>query len=280
MKRISFFALSLAVVLSACNRISTADPAADTFTASFEELVPEDLTRSNVSDLGKFIWNSWDQVSVLATDGSFVNFALTGEAGTNSTTFSGVLPEGASMGEVAVYPAGSHSISGRTLTVNFPDTYTYPADTTDSCPVMVAKIASGNVAFKHVGGLMRIRYRNVPVKATHLVLTFPNQKVAGDFPVSLDDAEPVAAMTDGSSRVSIYFTSPTEPKNTFHFYLPLPTGTLTNMNLEFRDKDDQLISGTSFASTSQKVVTRAKLLRMPGLVLTVINAGIEENGTK
>lgn len=266
--------LSALAVLAAWACTRTAVPAPTVLQAGFEEMDAED-TRSNVSDHGSFIWNEWDQVSVLTSQGQFVDFQLSSGAGTKTATFSGSLPEGASLGDVLVYPEGSHSLSGNILNVHYPDTYTYPADTTDSRPVMVAALSDNSAAFKHVGGLMRIRYKNVPMKATHMVITFHKQVVTGDFPVDLSQDEPVAAMTDGTSQVVINFTSPDAPANTRHFYLPLPTGTLTDMDMEFRDADDALIPGTQYSSHSVKTVTRKRLLRMPGLVLTVINAGID-----
>lgn len=270
MKRILYTVL---ILLAAWSCTRTAVPGAIRLQASYEDMDAD--TRSNVSDHGSFVWNDWDILSVLTSEGQFADFQITSGAGSKTAGFAGSLPEGVSMGDLAVYPAGEHSLSGNTLSVHYPDTYTYPADTTDSCPVMVARMADNKAPFKHVGGLMRIRYKNVPVKATHLVLTFHKQVVTGDFPLDLSEEEPVAVMSAGTSQVVINFTSPTSPTNTRHFYLPLPTGELTDMDLEFRDADDALIPGTQYSSHSTKTVTRKRLLKMPGLVLTVINAGIE-----
>lgn len=274
MKRILLPALCIALLTAACARINPQGPAPESLQALLEQMEPD--TRSNVSDEGHFVWNTWDQVSVLTSAGSFVPFSITSGAGTNKASFVGNLEEGVELGAVAVYPAGSHSIQGNTLSVNYPSSYTYPADTTDSYPVMIARLGGGSpVSFIHVGGLMRIRYKNVPVKATHMVITFHKQVVTGDFSLNLAEDEPTATMYDGSSQVVINFTSPTEPANTRHFYLPLPCGDLTDMTLEFRDASDALIPGTQYESHSVKTVTRKRLLKMPGLVLTVINAGID-----
>ena len=270
MKRIFLITLSL-LSAWACTRMAV--PAPGGFQAVMEEMEPD--TRSNVSDAGHFVWNDWDQVGVYTSADRFSYFNLASGAGTNKAYFVGSLAEDETIQDLAVYPSYGHVREGSTLNVLYPDTYNYPADTTDSCPVMIAKLAGGTADFKHIGGLMRIRYKNVPVNATHLVLTFPNQVVSGSFPVNLDDEEPTAVMRSGSSQVCINFTPPTEPANTRHFYLPLPCGTLTDMTLEFRDADDAFIPGTQFISHSDKTVTRKRLLKMPGLVLTVINAGIE-----
>ena len=278
MKRLFWMLIAAGCLAVACDKTGR-QPAETRFSAQFEP-IGENMdaveTRSNISDAGAFVWNDWDQIDVHSSGGSFVPFALRDGAGMKTASFAGILPEGEEADGVAVYPSGEHVLSGRTLTVHYPDTYTYPADTTDSCPVMVATLENGALPFRHVGGLMRIRYKNVPVKATHLVVTFDRQ-VTGDFDVDLDAEEPAAVMKDGSSTVTINFTSPSEPRNTRHFYLPLPTGTLKSIHMEFRDASDAVIAGTSYTSTSTaKVIKRARLLKMPGLVLTVIEGGTPE----
>ena len=252
------------------------------FKASFEGLAAEDSdawdgdweTRSNISDEGVFVWNSWDRVGILAGD-QFRPFDLVGGAGSGEASFSGPLPEGVQMQDMAIYPHGTHTYASGAVTVNYPSEYTYQTDTTDTCPVMLALSSSDNLEFKHVGGVIRIRYRNVPVKATHIRFTFPNQQVTGDFALDMSAATPVAALTPGSSTVTIYFTSPTEKTNTRHFYIPVPTGEIKGIKIDYLDADDQLISGTHFESDATLTINRRTLLRMPGLVLTVINAGIE-----
>ena len=274
MKRI-VLSLGLAVLAVACAKpVGTPEPIL-TLPATREALAEDMDTKSNVSDAGKFIWNSWDAADIWTTAGAFYPMSVVSGGGTNTVTFSAVLPEGAKASTVAVYPSGTHSLSGSTLTVHYPAEYTYPADTTDSYPLMVAKYTEGQgLAFKHVGGIVRIRYKNVPTKAHSILVTF-NEKVTGDFAVNLEDAEPVAVMGTGESSVRIRFTPPASGTNTRHFYVPVPTGTLTGLTIVYCDASDAPITGTSYTKTGTMAVTRRKLVKLPGLILTSFEAGIE-----
>lgn len=274
MKRILLFVFS-AAVLGACAK-PVADIKAPLLIGATREALAEDMVKSNVSDQGKFIWNTWDEADIWTTAGSFSKMSVESGGGTNSVNFIVSIPEGAEASTVAVYPSGAHSLNGNILTVNYPSEYTYQADTTDSYPLMVAKYTAGSgLSFKHVGGLMRVRYKNVPTKAHSILLTFDNEKVTGNFDVDLTAAEPVATFGAGSSSVRIRFTPPTTATNTRHFYVPLPTGTLTKMTIVYCDENDEPIKGTSYTKTGSLELTRRKLVRMPGLVLTTFEAGIE-----
>ena len=274
MKRIAIY-LGAAALVAACAKPLSAPEGLLSIPATREALAEDMDTKSNVSDEGKFIWNRWDAADIWTTAGAFSPMKVTSGGGTNTVTFSAVLPEGAEASTVAVYPSGAHSLSGTTLTVHYPEEYTYPADTTDSYPLMVARYTEGQgLAFKHVGGIVRIRYKNVPTKAHSILVTF-NEKVTGDFSVNLEDAEPVAVMGTGESSVRIRFTPPESGTNTRHFYVPVPTGTLTGLQIVYCDASDAPISGTSYTKTGTVAVTRRKLVKLPGLVLTSFEAGIE-----
>ena len=274
MKRILFFVFS-AGLLAACAKSET-KPAGPFVIGATREALAEDMLKSNVSDAGKFIWHDWDKADIWTTAGSFSQMSVISGGGSNTVNFSTSIPEGVEASTVAVYPSGAHKLNGNILTVNYPEEYVYPADTTDSYPLMIAKYNPGSgLSFKHVGGMLRIRYKNVPPTAHSILLTFDNEKVTGDFDVDLSAAEPVASFGGGSSSVRIRFTPPTQSTNTRHFYLPLPTGEVTKMNITYCDVNDAPIKGTSYTKTGALVITRRKLALMPGLVLTTFEAGIE-----
>lgn len=232
-------------------------------------------TKSNISDAGDFIWHDWDKIGVLSSAGSFVPFSLEEGAGTANASFIGTFSEGVTAEDLAIYPHGKHKWASGTLTVNYPEEYVYPADTTDTAAPMLSMGSGSNLTFKHLGGVIRIRYKNVPTTATSVKFTFAKQRVTGDFPVDLTAAEPAAAVESGSSTVTVRFTSPTAAKNTRHFYIPVPTGAIEGIKIEYFDASDTYIKGTRFESDATFNISRRTLLRMPGLVLTVINAGIE-----
>ena len=274
MKRVLIFAAG-AILLGACAK-QVAVPSPFVIGVTREALAEDMDVKSNVSDAGKFIWNSWDEADIWTSAGSFSKMSVVSGGGTNTVTFSAVLPEGVEPSAIAVYPSGAHSLSGNILTVNYPSEYTYQTDTTDSYPLMIAKYTPGSgLAFKHVGGIMRVRYKNVPTKAHSILLTFPEQRVTGNFDVDLTAADPVASFSDGQSSIRIRFTPPTTATNTRHFYLPLPTGTLTKMNIVFCDENDEPIKGTPYTKTGSVTITRRKLVLKPGLILTTFEAGIE-----
>ena len=81
----------------------------------------EATDKAAVADNGAVTWSKGDALSVY--DGSgFTTFTLEGNGGSGTGTFKadGIV----SAQTVAIYPAGSHSLSGNNLTVNLPASYT------------------------------------------------------------------------------------------------------------------------------------------------------------
>ena len=147
------------------------------FTASIEG-----ASRSAVdAETGAFSWTNGDKISVW--NGSTFDVYANSESDVN--TFDAEEQENAGEAQgYAIYPAGSHSISGTSVTVNLPATYVHGS--TNAPMLATIEEGSTNLAFKHLGGLMRFVVKNVPVGASSFVFTTANNIITGDYTV---DAE-------------------------------------------------------------------------------------------
>ena len=212
----------------------------------------EGNSRSTMTDTGIFSWTQGDKISVWngSTFKVFEN--------TTGNTFTG---EAITPSKYAVYPAGNHSISNNTLTVNLPATYgdanTAYAKNTNA--IMVASVSSSNLSFKHVGGLMRFIVKDVPVGANQFVFTALDKGITGDFIVNGDV---ITAKSKGSNNtVTIKFKALTA-KQDMTFYIPLPTATYTGYKVEVKGNN---VSLSNESTTAVNSIERKTLLLMPTL---------------
>lgn len=196
-------------------------------------------TRAGFASDGKFYWSKKDQLGVTTSGNAskFTALNLTNGSGTASGTFGGTIS--GTIGDYAVYPCyDNHSISGATLTYNFPTSYTYNKVDADYFttvqgegnsfnPAMWGKIVNGAVQMKHLGGVFCIKVPKMPIKAGTLSLIV-DKKITGTFAVNLNDNIPVIASTETSTSenntVTIEFSGATQDQPGV-FYVPVPTGT-------------------------------------------------------
>lgn len=210
----------------------------------------EGNSRSTMTDTGFFSWTQGDKISV------WNGTAFKVFTNTTGNTFTGdpITPS-----KYAVYPAGSHSISNNTLTVNLPSSYgsintTYVKNTN---AIMVASVSSSNLSFKHVGGLMRFNIKDVPKGANQFVFTALDKGITGDFTVNSDAI--TAKSNVDNNTVTIYFNA-LKAKQDMTFYIPLPTATYTGYKLEIKGNNVNL-SNESIAAVN--TINRKTLLLMP-----------------
>jgi hypothetical protein len=153
MKKI-LFALAAALLAVACtNKEEEFAPDTTLYRSGTVNLCAsiEDLTTRMVIDLaGHGLWGEDDKIAVACSDGSFVEFALNGTGETKRAIFTGVIPEGKTLGTVAVWPASAVvSLEGEKLTLKTP--VEYSTDDIAYNGVMVASIAdSWEIKFQHV----------------------------------------------------------------------------------------------------------------------------------
>ena len=88
--------------------------------ASIESL----STRMSMPSTGHGRWEEGDRIAVACSDGSFVTFYLEGTGGTVKAKFTGEIPAGLTLGNVAVWPAEmAERADGDEVRLNFPSEY-------------------------------------------------------------------------------------------------------------------------------------------------------------
>ena len=248
--------LMMAMVALVMTNCSQEEDAPQTLQGEITEFTAdvEGQSRSTMTDAGVFSWVEGDKISVW--DGSsFKQF--TNEGG---NTFKGdkITPSG-----YAVYPAGSHSYSNGTITVNLPDSYgsTSTVYVKNTNAVMVASVSGSNLTFNHVGGVMRFNVKDVPVGAYEFVFTANDKDITGNFTVS---NQVITASTKSSKNsVSIKFKALTSTQD-MTFYVPVPTGTYTGYKVEIKGSNTIALESPSAVNT----INRKTLLLMPMLTCT------------
>ncbi len=245
-------------------------PAGTSLTAVIDSEEDADGKAAVASD-GAVTWTKGDALSVY--DGSaFQTFTLQGEGGSASGTFVAENPVAAQ--RVAVYPAGSHSLSGNKLKLNLPASYTLASvdDANTNVPMIAtSNFASGQLSFKQVGGLFRFTHYTVPPAARKFVFKSEGYKINGDFEIDIAADEPkLEAGTPGSaaeSMVTVNFPAPAETVE-MNFFIPIPTGAYNNLTISLLDASDQVLWTTTTGSTSgtdKIAIARTSFKKMPAV---------------
>lgn len=182
--------------------------------------------------------------SYYAYDG--VKFTFAAESGTTKMNFAGVVPEGSELGPYAVYPYNDqHQFAGKkVLNYYLPGEYTYTSVDTVSTNTslhfpMVGAINDSTIDFHHVGGLVVIRVAEMPAASGSLTMSSGRQ-LSGHFTVSnvSDEKSVMSALSNLDSskcQVVFNFSGATAGKPGV-FYLPVATGTYTDVTLTMVDE--------------------------------------------
>ncbi len=217
-------------------------PRNNVYTAVIEqEEVPASAeVRSTATDEGRFFWVSGDEISIVATDGSYkvYNTSLAVSEDGRMGTFS--LPGTYSVPTWATYPCvignGDFDSSGSLTKLTLPEgcgskDKAYSASTN---AIMLADVtahsADAPVVFKHLGGVFKLTVKGVPAGADRFVLTAPGKAVSGEFTIweGADGYKYIATsnLAEGAKNNSYTITfAPLESAQDMTFYIPLPVGT-------------------------------------------------------
>ncbi len=288
-KYTAFVALTAAALATSCASDDLAEQKqnqGETQTMTLTASVADDnttrvgMTKDN--NMAKFYWHKGDKISVLTVNGSSygnAEFTTTADNGTTSAEFTGEVT--GKVGAYALYPySENHKFDENGTTYNLPASYTYDkveskifgtdadylANSTNM--PMLGTIASGNITFKHLGGLAVIRIDKMPAESGTLTVT-ADQQLSGNFTVSdLTDTPTIATTatnTETAKKVTFTFSNATA-NGVGVFYLPLATGDYTNVEIV-------LNSGTvnQTMNWSELTVSRASVTAIPVVVNTLIN---------
>lgn len=255
----------VALVMTNCNQDEYQEEILQIGVTEFTAGV-EGQSRSTMTDAGIFTWSIGDRISVW--DGSAFN-TFTCLSG---STFTGnpITPT-----MYAVYPAGSHSVSENSITVNLPSSYgnTSTEYVKNTNAIMLASIQDGssNLTFSHLGGLMRFNVKNVPIGTNQFVFTATNKRITGDFSVN-DNNITTDNIYNNKNTVTINFEALSSAQN-MTFYIPLPTGTYNGFKIEIKGTSTLL----SYTSEARNTVNRRTLLLMPAFECN--NGSLQKEGS-
>ena len=222
-------------------------------------------TKASVDEAGSFTWVAGDKISVYTTGGEFVDFTCTGiKDGKGVFEAEGEV----TVDEVAAYPAGSHSYTDGALTFNFPSDYEWVDGQTNVPLVAHFDEGAGEISFRHIGGVMKISYSDLPVRAAQLVFTSADKRITGDFTVSAaTTADAVAEAESGVDEgnvVTIHF--PEEEGSAKVFYVPLPTGVYDDIKVALKDAAGNAVPfAVTKAHSTKNAIERRSVLTMPEL---------------
>lgn len=209
-------------------------------------------TKSTVSDDGAFSWVSGDAIGIY--NGSSFNELTTTDNGA-SATFTGTVvgtPQ-----TCAVFP---FAIADTPSSVKLPASYEWVADQANA--PMYATYNQSGLAFKHLGGLIKVTVAGVPAAATSFVFT-ADKDITGTYNIEGGEIKSQSAETGNS--VTFTFEA-AESAREMSFYVPVPVGSY-KMAVALKNGEAEL---WSFAGSTSNEITRAKLLIMPKLTITSI----------
>ena len=228
----------------------------------------EGQARSTMTDMGIFSWVKGDSISVwndMPDEGvdAFVKFVFTDGNNFNIDPKAGV--SSIKPSDYAVYPAGAHTHTDNTVTINLPSVYGNAGENyvANSRAPMLATVSSGksHLNFKHVGGVMRFIVQNVPAGANEFVFTAADKNITGNFMVE----EGVISAVDKTDKnsLSIRFKALANVAESMTFYVPLPLGTYSGYTVSIKGENDLVLSCED--TQSKNTINRRTLLLMPTL---------------
>ena len=128
--------------------------------------------------------------------------------------------------------------------------------------------------FKHIAGLVKVTYKNVPAGTKKMVFSAGGATICGDF--SFNAVSGITATSDnisGTTGTEAYVefeSATTAVQESVDFYLPIPIGTYSTFSVYLADNNGDQIDGTdkSWTASSPFQVTRCKVIRCPEITLT------------
>lgn len=273
MKKI-FFALSaLAAIVAGCTaeplpEKSETTPAKPSYTLIAS--MPSQ-SKTTIDDSGAVSWEEGDKIEIY--DGDFEEFTLASTTETGVGIFEGDIyyEEDASL---ALYPAGIGSeVADEMLTVNLPSEYEYNGKSIHTPMLATALRIEDNTAkvqLKHMGGLFKITYENVPDDAAMFIFEATKQ-ICGEFYIedyTVEGAVIEAGDAKSDAETTVTYDIPADHPSTMSFYIPVPTGQF-GFEVYMVDNNYDIIDGSSKKKNSI-TIDRGRYFNIPAITLPIV----------
>lgn len=233
-------------------------------------------TRTTVTDEGVFTWSEGDQIWLHTTNGSVAG-TLSSGAGTSSAQFS----YGAYIGEMtgkSVYPYNpGHTLSGNNLSVVLPAVYDLGSSLANTNAAMYGVTVGGTIKFRHLAGVMRFKFKNVPVGTDKFQITL-DKKINGVFAADLSANTPIieAEATENASEKTVTLNfDPLTSVSDICLYVPVPVGTYGSLGLDVWAGSESV---WSYSNTVTNTISRKSLVLMPSVTMPGSISGDIDNG--
>lgn len=236
-------------------------------------------TKSDVTDNGYFTWTEGDKIAIHTNNG-ILSGTLSEGKGTPDGTFSYSYVDGQEPTGYAMYPySAKHSVSESVVSFHMPATYDLNAAMSNTnAPMLAVPTAktdgSVNYSFSHLGGVIRVVFKNAPVGTDKFTLSLGGAKINGDFTVEDGMISSTADAEDGENLTTLNFTALTSVQD-ITLFVPVPTGKYTGIEAKLYKGEDVL--GTWGAKSATNNIERRALVLMAPITFSNAGGNIENN---
>ena len=240
MKKI-FYAILAVIVAAACTAEEQGyQPDTTLYTKGTVNLcasIEEIMTKMTMDPTGRGMWIEGDKIAVGCSDGTFVDFELNGTGETKRAIFTGTLPEGKTLGKIAVWPAKAVvGMDGDNLTLKTPTEYYTDDISFDG--IMVARITdSWEITFCHVMSRPTFKIAGVPSYASYIILEAEGYSLGGRLTMDINDENGMSGVK-GSQSLKINLI---EAGSTPTFTVNVPVADYPKFTASFYDEKDELV---------------------------------------
>ena len=292
MKRIAYvFAALVAIFVTSCAKENKPVDNGKTGKAfTLRASIEDPATKATLSGTS-LIWSGGDQIGVYVNDNTWTvknqPFTLDGDGGSATGDFKWDENGGNFTNQnatAAFFPwngAGSNvnNVYNGTMYFKMPDSYTDYTSGKMLVP-LVAKMTYNStteeyedLAFKYVGGVVRVSISNVPGAAHSLGMTVSGKNVHGEFSVNPVEAGTATwAASDGNNSTIWLNMATAEADRAFDFVFPVPTLTSPTLTFQMYDKNDVLIWKRT--ASDQSSVERAGVLDFSNVTMNAVPRGL------
>lgn len=267
--------------------------------------LPAGMTKSTISG-SSFLWSEYDQIACYTTTGSFQNSDplesedITG-AGQSARFWFSLTGTNPYLKDVAVFPVfpdkkPTYDTSTETLTIKIPDTIAWVDGEVDNIEVAYfggsSLTQNINLNFVNVAGVIKFTLNNLPVGANQVFFK-TGKTITGDFVIEnlstkwttwtekqYENLYISAGADSDSDGITFTFDQVTEAGTSKVFYVPVPTGTYSQIGFKVQNNDGQTVTNLwKKTATVSNTVGRGTMLVMPALTFASATGGGEGNPT-
>ena len=281
MKKTLFIISAASLLLASCAKEQLVEERSYTgpvtvVSATFESLTEDGTTKASVTDAGAFTWQNGDKAAFTESNGSSSYCLGTNSVDEANAQFEIEGTHTFTTSSWAIYPSDLTTGQAPTaLKVTVPASRAWVATQTNVAMYGVKEASASNFNFSHMGGLVRVRVKNVPTNAREFVFKATGCKINGVFEVTEDGGKKIISTgvpATGEDTYTLTWTDAPEAENQMDFYIPLPVGTYSG-GFEFNIKDGGHNTLYSKVGSTSQTIARKKLLLMPAI--TLVGGSIE-----